>query len=108
MTGFEACIAVADLAASKRFYSALGFAVVDESDADVVVMAFQDFRIGLYARSTAKPLLLFRGGNLKRIADRAKGQGLVFASEPAVASDGTTTALLRDPDGNAVSFVSRQ
>jgi catechol 2,3-dioxygenase-like lactoylglutathione lyase family enzyme len=106
VTGFEACIAVADLAASKRFYSALGFQVVDDTIPGVVVMAFQEFRIGLYAKSVVKPLLVFRGGNVKRIADRAKSQGLVFEAEPAT-SDGTTTAMLRDPDGNAVSFVSR-
>ena len=104
---FELALNVADLAASLRFYTTLGFTVVAGSErSDVAVVQFEGFRIGLYRTHIPENRVTFRGGNVKRIADRARSQGLTFEEEPAVAQDGSTTALVRDPDGNAVSFVS--
>ncbi len=107
MTGFEVTINVADLAASTRFYRALGFQIVEGSEAPgTVVLEFQHFRIGLHQGHGTENGLTFRGGNVRRIADRARSQGLVFEREPAVGADGNMSALLRDPDGNVISFVS--
>jgi catechol 2,3-dioxygenase-like lactoylglutathione lyase family enzyme len=107
VTGFEVTINVADLAASTRFYRALGFQIVEGSESPgAIVLEFQHFRIGLHEGHGAENGLTFRGGNVRRIADRARSQGLVFEREPATLADGSSTALLRDPDGNAVSFIS--
>jgi catechol 2,3-dioxygenase-like lactoylglutathione lyase family enzyme len=107
VAGFEVSFNVADLTASTRFYRALGFHIVEGSESvGVVVLEFQTFRIGLYQRHVTENRLTFRGGNVRRIADRARSQGLVFEQEPAVGADGNMSAQLRDPDGNAVAFVS--
>ncbi len=107
VTGFEVSINVADLAASTRFYRALGFQIVEGSEsAGALLLQFEHFRIGLYQGHISENRLTFRGGNVRRIADRARSQGLVFEREPETAADGSTSARLRDPDGNAVSFVS--
>ena len=107
MTGFEISLRVADVEASRRFYTALGFQPVAGGEAaGVVLLEFEHFRIGLYQESIPENQLRFRGGNVRRIADRARSQGLAFEQEPRTQADGSTAALLRDPDGNAVSFIS--
>lgn len=104
---FELCLQVADVRRSLDFYSKLGFqAVGGDLDQGVIVVENGDCRLGLYQQYIAENLLSFRGGDIEEIARTAHGHRLEFEKQPFTASDGTTAALLRDPDGNAIYLIA--
>ena len=104
---FELCLQVADIERSLGFHTKLGFhPVAGGAEHGVIVIRSGDCRIGLYQGHIAENLLNFRGGNIAEIARQAEASGLEFEKPPSVGGDGSTGALLRDPDGNAVYFVS--
>jgi catechol 2,3-dioxygenase-like lactoylglutathione lyase family enzyme len=104
---FELALNVADLNASLTFYRRLGFNQIDGSEeSGVAVIQSGNCRIALYKGYIAENLINFRGGDIPAIAERAKTEGLTFEKEPFSGPDGGMGALIRDPDGNAVYFVS--
>lgn len=104
---FELALNVADLTASLNFYQKLGFHQIDGSEeSGAVVIQSGECRIALYAGHIAENLINFRGGNIPAIAEKARTEGLTFEKEPFFGADGGMGALIRDPDGNAVYFVS--
>jgi hypothetical protein len=51
-------------------------------------------------------LLNFRNGDLEVIATSLQTTGVRFEKRLAQAKDGSKSALIRDPDGNAIYLVS--
>lgn len=104
---FELSLNVADLDASLDFYLKLGFSKVAGSKASGnVVVESGNCRIALYRGYIAENLINFRGAEIPAIAEKVRSQGLSFEKEPFSGSDGSMGALMRDPDGNAIYFVS--
>lgn len=104
---FELALNVADLNASLTFYSRLGFTQIDGSEhSGVAVIRSGNCRIALYQGHIAENLINFRGGDISAIDQQARAEGLTFEKKPFSAPDGSMGALLRDPDGNAIYFVS--
>ena len=104
---FELCLDVADLGASLSFYRKLGFTLVSGSAASrVAVVKWGNCRVGLYQGYLQENLINFRGGDIPAIAEHARAAGLSFEKEPFSGPDGSMAALVRDPDGNAIYFVS--
>lgn len=104
---FELCLKAANLDASVSFYLKLGFTQVGGNRSiGVIVLESGNCRIGLYEGHIAENLLNFRGGDIPALAERVRAEGLAFEKEPFAGPDGSMAALLRDPGGNAVYFVS--
>jgi len=104
---FELALNVADLNASLAFYRGLGFSQIEGSEeSGVAVIESANCRIVLYRGYIAENLINFRGGDIPVIAERARTAGLIFEKEPFSGLDGSMGALLRDPDVNAIYFVS--
>jgi len=104
---FELCLDVADIRRSLDFYEKLGFRqVAGDVEERNVVLQKGDCRLALYQGYIKGNLLNFRGGDVFAIAAALKQQGLAFKKEAFTAEDGSAGALLEDPDGNEIYFVS--
>jgi catechol 2,3-dioxygenase-like lactoylglutathione lyase family enzyme len=104
---FELALNVADLKASLIFYRRLGFNQIDGSEeSGASAIQSGNCRIALYEGYIAENLINFRGGDIPAIAERARTEGLTFEKEPFSGPDGSMGALIHDPDGNAIYFVS--
>jgi lactoylglutathione lyase len=120
---FSISLAVADLAASRRFYETLGFEVAGgDADEHWLILRNGDAVIGLFEQMFDQNILTFNPGLTQQAeptddftdvrdvqaALRAAGYEPVLATEP----DGTGPAhvVVLDPDGNQVmvdQFVDR-
>ncbi len=104
------CLRARDLAASARFYQALGMEVVDELPGKRIVVSNGPFRIALM-NFLGKNSIHVRGADVaaihaacKREFPAATGQPFTYRAEDMDAdADGTSWETF-DPDGNAVFF----
>ena len=104
------CLRAKDLAASSRFYQALGMEVVDALPGKRVVLRNGPFRIALM-NFLDKNSIHVRGADVaaihaacKREFPEAPGQPFTYRAEDLDAdADGTSWETF-DPDGNAVFF----
>ncbi len=104
------CLRAKDLAASARFYQALGMEVVDELPGKRIVLRNGPFRIALM-NFLDKNSIHVRGADVpavyaacKRECPEATGQPFTYRAEDMDAdADGTSWETF-DPDGNAVFF----
>jgi len=98
LIGFE--LPVADLAAAKQFYTALGFSA-EEADGVVRLTApgNPDMRIELHSpRTVDQAQTLFLVPDARKAADEMHAQGLDAKRHGKL-------VLLRDPDGNSFVFL---
>jgi catechol 2,3-dioxygenase-like lactoylglutathione lyase family enzyme len=104
---FEVGLNVREIAQSLAFYRTLGFEVVDgKAETRSMILQKGDCRIALYQGFGGDPLYLqFCQGDVARIARELTGKGLRFEKGPGN-DDAGASALLRDPDGNALFFIN--
>ena len=112
---FSLSLAVKDLAASRRFYEALGFKVyAGEPAHNYLILRNGDATVGLFQGMFEKNMLTFNPGwdadcqklpeftDVRELQRRLREQGI----EPATAADTATTGpahfVVIDPDGNPV------
>lgn len=103
----DVCLRVSSALASRKFYGDLGFWRVEgDDDQGWAVVTNGDVRLGLFEKAFMSDAvtLNFRGGDVFDIAQELTGRGYRFESEPKAGSDGGGTAMLRDPDGYAITF----
>ncbi len=104
------CLKSKNLDASRRFYEALGLAVVDELPGKRIVLERASFRIMLMT-FLDEDLLNFRGADAFAIHDHLDREGISASGEPEryrkekfdADADGVCW-LTRDPDGHAILF----
>jgi lactoylglutathione lyase len=112
---FSLSLAVKDLAASQRFYAALGFAVyAGDAAQNYLILRNGNATIGLFQGMFEKNLLTFNPGwnadcgtlpaftDVREIQRRLRERGI----EPTTAADesgqGPAHLVVTDPDGNPV------
>ena len=108
------CLKSKNLDASRRFYEALGLAVVDELPGKRIVLERASFRIMLMT-FLDEDLLNFRGADVFAIHDHLDREGISASGEPEryrkekfdADADGVGW-LTRDPDGHAILFDTNQ
>ena len=104
---FELALKVADVNVSLAFYTKLGFHRVDGDPKDrIIVVQNGACRIALYQGHLAENFLTFRGGDVSTITGQLQAAGVDFTKPPFTNATGETSALLHDPDGNAIYFGS--
>ncbi len=114
---FSVSLAVADLAASQRFYETIGFSVGGgDADQGWLILRNGDTTIGLFQGMFDANILTFNPGwsgaaePVDDFTDVREIQAALRAAgfEPAVAADGDGTGpahvVVTDPDGNQIMF----
>ena len=109
------CLKVEDLAASRRFYEALGFVPFNEVDGRRVVLRRGHFTLALMTFLEAN-LINFRGADVAAAHRALKAQLPELDGEPErYVPDQSNQAdaagmswLTRDPDGNTVFFDTNE
>ena len=112
---FSVSLAVKDLAASQKFYEALGFApFAGDPAANWLMLRQGDHVIGLFQGMFEGNILTFNPGwdqqaaacdpftDIRQIQDRLKDNGLTLTSEADPDSTGPASLTLQDPDGNTI------
>ncbi|MEO1642620.1 MAG: VOC family protein [Pseudomonadota bacterium] len=111
---FSVSLAVKDIAASRKFYEALGFTTEGDNAQKWLIMKNGDTLIGLFEGMFEDNILTFNPGwdqsaaevnpfdDVREIQARLKGAGLELAVEADAASSGPAHIILSDPDGNQI------
>ena len=114
---FSVSLNVKDIAASKDFYSKIGFEQFggDESQG-WLIRKNGDTIIGLFQGMLEANTLTFNPGwdqnaqnvddfeDVRDIQKRLKAEGLEFAAEADETTEGPAFFIVKDPDGNPVFF----
>ena len=114
---FSVSLNVKDIAASKDFYSKIGFEQFggDESQG-WLILKNGDTIIGLFQGMLEANTLTFNPGwdqnaqnvddfeDVRDIQKRLKAEGLEFAAEADETTEGPAFFIVKDPDGNPVFF----
>lgn len=104
----DVCLTVECVKKSQEFYQKLGFQRVEGNDDEGwAVVVNQNSRLGLYQKEhmgKATHTLNFRGENVLKIKEELERKGLQFEHDFCPKSDGTGSALLKDPDGHPIFF----
>ena len=112
---FSISLAVADLAASRKFYEQLGFtAIGGEADQNWLILQNGDATIGLFQGMFEGNIMTFNPGwsgtgdhpdeftDVREIQQRLKTQGVTLTSEADESTTGPASLMLLDPDGNTI------
>jgi catechol 2,3-dioxygenase-like lactoylglutathione lyase family enzyme len=114
---FSVSLDVADLAASRAFYEALGFVVTGgAAEQNYLILQNGESTIGLFHQMIDRTTLTFNPGltgRMERIEEfldvreiearlAAAGVGLVSGVDPSAGESGPAHITLTDPDGNAI------
>lgn len=103
---FQLALRVANLEASIDFYTKLGFTPVREHGSRSAVLTNGSCNLRLDQNLPADQILTFRSANITPTVSRLQSTGVEFEQSPETRPDGSTTALLRDPDGNIIFLSS--
>ncbi len=108
-------LAVADLAASRAFYEALGFVVTGgDPEADYLILKNGESTIGLFAGMFDRNIITFNPGltnrmerlesftDIRQIQARLLAAGLELGEQPDPDTSGAAHITVVDPDGNPV------
>ena len=112
---FSMSLAVADMAASRDFYSNLGFEMVAGYGETWTIMANQAHAIGLFHGMFESNVLTFNPGwtglgepideftDIRELRDQLKAKGLEPTSDTTGESpNGPASFTIIDPDGNTI------
>ncbi|HEX5728198.1 VOC family protein [Microbacterium sp.] len=112
---FSVSLSVADPAASRRFYEALGFAPFPGSEAEnMVILRNGSATIGLFHGMFEGNLLTFNPGwdsdahaldefvDVRDIQRRLRAAGIPLTLEADESGTGPASLIVTDPDGNAI------
>ena len=103
---FELILKVANLDASIDFYTKLGFTPADSRGPGTALLRNDSCLLRLDQSSVTDKVLSFRSADIMPAVSRLQSAGLEFDQAPQTEADGTTTAVLHDPDGNIISLFS--
>jgi lactoylglutathione lyase len=114
---FSVSLAVKDLAASRRFYEALGFAAIGgEAAQGWLILRNADTTIGLFQGMFERNLLTFNPGwdadcnrlpsftDVRQLQRRLRERGIVSEAPCDETTSGPASFVVVDPDGNPVLF----
>lgn len=114
---FSVSLTVADLAASRAFYEALGFEhVMGDPAQNWLILRNGTTTIGLFQGMFEGNLLTFNPGwspsaepldefeDVRSLQARFKADGLELLGEVDEGTSGPGSFMLRDPDGNVILF----
>ena len=118
---FSVSLAVKDIAASRKFYEALGFDRHPTDDAmggveadNWLIMKNGDTVIGLFQGMFEQNILTFNPGwdqsaqnvdsftDIRDLQKKLKAQGITLMTEADEATEGPASFMLLDPDGNPI------
>lgn len=99
---FSVSLVVKDLAASRRFYEALGFAVeCGAEEENWLFMANGATRIGLFKDMFKDNILTFNPSDARAVQTALEKEG-IMADKAAEGESGPCHVMLTDPDGNKI------
>ena len=114
---FSTSLAVKDLAASRAFYEALGFAAMGGDAAQGwLILKNGEVVIGLFQGMFERNMLTFNPGwdaacntlpeytDVRELQRRLKAQGIVPTTEADETTSGPAHFIVVDPDGNPILF----
>ena len=114
---FSVSLAVKDIKASRDFYAKLGFEEIGGNvEENWLILRNGDHVIGLFQGMFDKNMLTFNPGwdqqsaNLESFTDirdlqkQLKARDIEFASEADESTEGPTSFMISDPDGNPILF----
>jgi catechol 2,3-dioxygenase-like lactoylglutathione lyase family enzyme len=100
---FSISLTVADIAASRAFYEAMGFEAVDgNQDDNWLILRNGEAKIGLFQGMFDQNVVTFNPPDVRAVQRAMKAAGLEFVLEADETSTGPAHATLLDPDGNPV------
>jgi catechol 2,3-dioxygenase-like lactoylglutathione lyase family enzyme len=109
---FSLSLAVKDIEASRTFYEAFGFEVIDGSHVNQdypmeegqawMVLKLGTTAIGLFQGMFEENILTFNPPDVRGVQQHLKGKGITFEKEADEATTGPAHAMLTDPDGNLI------
>ena len=112
---FSVSLSVRDLAASKKFYQTLGFAVFHGEEAqNWLLMKNGDHIVGLFQGMFEGNMLTFNPGwdqngqavnpftDVRALQKHLKAEGVALDTQCDETGTGAASFTLRDPDGNAI------
>ena len=112
---FSVSLNVKDINASKQFYEHLGFAVfAGDIKKNYLIMRNEKTIIGLFQGKFQNNILTFNPGwdenatqlksfdDVRAIQRHLKNKGIKLESEADEKSSGPASAMILDPDGNAI------
>lgn len=112
---FSVSLAVKDIAVSRAFYEALGFAqVAGDQTQNWIILANGTSKVGLFQGMFEKNIMTFNPGwsaagepvseftDVREIQRALKAKGLALVTEADDAGTGPAHVVLADPDGNMI------
>lgn len=100
---FSVSLAVQDIAASRAFYTALGFEIYDDhQDDNWVIMRQGTTVIGLFQGMFEKNILTFNPADVRAVQHELRSAGISLDVEADPATTGPAYIMLTDPDGNTI------
>ena len=114
---FSLSLAVKDIAASKEFYSQLGFTpVAGEQDQGWLILRAGDVTIGLFQGMFEGNMMTFNPGwdgsgqpvdsfeDVRALQARLQAAGVAITNPADPAGTGPASFMVADPDGNPILF----
>jgi catechol 2,3-dioxygenase-like lactoylglutathione lyase family enzyme len=113
---FSVSLVVKDLAASRAFYEALGFASAGGDGQSWLILRNETVTIGLFQGMFERNMLTFNPGwdiecatlpsftDVRELQRRLEERGVTFATKVDPNGSGPGSFVLVDPDGNPVLF----
>ena len=102
---YHPCLNVQDLTRSIDFYQKLDFTIIgDHRSENWAVLRHSNMILCLFQGHIDENLINFRGGDVEAIYSEAASRGLKFTEPAHLEPDGSSSAEIRDPDGNVVYF----
>ena len=112
---FSISLSVKDLKTSKEFYEKLGFnAFAGKMEQNYLIMKNDNALIGLFQGMFQGNILTFNPGwdenasnvenfdDIRKIQNQLKNSGLTLTSEADEKTEGPSSLMLNDPDGNVI------
>lgn len=112
---FSISLTVKDIKASKTFYEKLGFnAFGGNIDQNWLIMKNEDCIIGLFQGMFEKNILTFNPGwnsnaeeinpfkDVRVLQEELREKGIDFINEANLATEGPSSFMIEDPDGNMI------
>lgn len=102
---FSVSLPVADIAASRAFYAALGFEVYDDhEDEKWLILKNGTTVIGLFEGMFTEPILTFNPTDVRAVQARLDEAGISLDERADPGTSGPAYITLADPDGNRIMF----
>ena len=100
---FSVSLAVKDLAASRDFYEALGFRVIDGNpEQNWLILENGGSKVGLFHGMFDENILTFNPKDARAIQRALRERGITPVTPAEEETEGPAHLVLKDPDGNTI------